>query len=159
MKSCTMIHRSILTASLVLLLATLLLVQPAPQARAADTPAAGPSHQVIACYFHRTNRCPTCKKISAYIEESVQTGFEAEVKDGTVKMVLVDFQNAKNQKLTEAYKVTGPTLVLLDLHDGKVTAWKAAPKVWSLVSKKNEFLKYVRQEVKGYLDGERTAAR
>ena len=73
-------------------------------------------------------------------------------------MVMVDFQNAKNQKLTDAYKITGPTLVLLDIHDGKVKAWKAAPKVWSLVSKKSDFFNYVQQEVKSYLDGERTAA-
>jgi hypothetical protein len=50
-------------------------------------------------------------------------------------------------------------LVLLDIHDGKVTAWKAAPKVWSLVSKKDAFFDYVQAEVKSYMDGERTAAR
>jgi hypothetical protein len=153
------IQRRALPASLAFLSITLLLMQPAPQSRAEDKPAATPSHQVIACYFHRTNRCPTCKKISAYIEESVNTGFESQVKDGSVKMVMVDFQNPKNQKMTDAYKITGPTLVLLDIRDGKVKAWKAAPKVWSLVSKKDDFFKYVQEEVKSYLDGERTAAR
>ena len=158
MKSRT-IHRGILTASFVWLSITVLFLQPAPQARADDKPAAAPSHQVVACYFHRTNRCPTCKKISAYIDESVQAGFEAQVKDGSVKMVMVDFQSDKNQKLTDAYKITGPTLVILDIHNGKVKAWKAAPKVWSLVGNKDEFFKYVQQEMKSYMDGERTAAR
>ncbi len=64
---------------------------------------------------------------------------------------MVDFQDAKNQKLTEAYKITGPTLVLMDIHDGKVKSWKPAPKVWSLVGKKNDFFKYVQQELKDYL--------
>ena len=54
-------------------------------------------------------------------------------------MTMIDFQDAKNQKFTEAYKITGPTLVILDIHDGKVKAWKPAPKVWSLVGKKSEF--------------------
>ena len=127
-------------------------------ARADDSAEAAPSHQVVACYFHRTNRCPTCKKIGSYIEEAVEAGFADEIKAGTVKVKMVDFQDAKNQKLTEAYKITGPTLVLMDVHDGKVKAWKPSPKVWSLVSKKNDFFKYVQQELKSYLTPTSTAA-
>ena len=82
MKSRTIFRRCLVLTGSALLLAAWLATPYVPQARAADTSAAGPSHQVVACYFHRTNRCPTCKKISAYIEESVKTGFEAQVKDG-----------------------------------------------------------------------------
>jgi hypothetical protein len=126
---------------------------------AAETSAAAPEHQVIACYFHRTVRCPTCKKISAYIEESVQTGFAKQVKDGSVKMIMVDFQDSKNKKAVDAYKINGPTLVIMDVHNGDVTSWKPAPKVWSLVGKKNDFFKYVQTEMQGYLDGKKTASR
>ncbi len=157
MKSRTNQH-GFLAVSLVVLSITLSFAQPAPVARADDKPAAVPSHQVVACYFHRTNRCPTCQKISAYIEESVKTGFEMQLKHGSVKVVMVDFQNPKNQKMTDAYKIKSPTLVLLDIQDGKVKAWKAAPKVWSLVGKKDEFFKYVQEEVKSYLDGDLTDA-
>ena len=126
---------------------------------AADDPAPSPSHQVMACYFHRTVRCDTCKKISAYIDEAVQTGFASQVKNGTVKMVMVDFQDEKNKKLTQAYKITGPTLVIMDVHDGGTTAWKPAPKVWSLVGKKADFFKYVEGEIQVYLDDGKTAAK
>ncbi len=129
----------------------------APGAMAADARTAASSHQVIACYFHRTVRCPTCQRISAYIEEAIQTGFKAELNGGRVKLLLMDFQDAKNQKYTEAYRITGPTLVLMDVHDGKVTSWKPAPKVWSLVGKKGDFLGYVQSEVRSYLDGQKTA--
>ena len=124
-----------------------------PRASAAEKRAAGPSHQVIACYFHRTVRCPTCRTISAYIEESVKTGFASQLKNGSVRIVMIDFQDAKNQQYTQAYGIEGPTLVLMDVRDGKVKAWKPAPKVWSLVGQKDEFFKYVRGEVQGYLDG------
>lgn len=134
-------------------------VQQTPSATAADAPAVAPSHQVIACYFHRTVRCPTCRRISDYIEEAVGTGFKAEIKAGSVKVVMMDFQNAKNEKYAKAYQITGPTLVLMDVHDGKVTAWKPAPKVWSLVGQKSEFVNYVRGEVRSYLDGQKTARR
>jgi len=148
-----------LTNYVLLAAITLIAFQQSPRAIAAEESSAVPSHQVLACYFHRTNRCPTCKKISAYIDEAVQTGFASQVKEGSVKMTMVDFQDAKNQKLTQAYKITGPTLVIMDVHDGEVADWKPAPKVWSLVGKKNDFFKYVQTEIQGYLDGKKTAAR
>jgi hypothetical protein len=125
--------------------------------KAEEQPAATASHKVVACYFHRTVRCPTCKKISAYIDEAVKDGYAAEIKAGKVEMILMDFQDPKNQKFTEAYKISGPTLVLMDVHDGKVTSWKPAPKVWSLVGKKDQFLKYVQDEVRSYLDAKPAA--
>ncbi|OHB80909.1 MAG: hypothetical protein A2V98_05565 [Planctomycetes bacterium RBG_16_64_12] len=154
------ITRSFSPAACVMLLAVAFVVsEQGSQASAADKPAAGPSHQVIACYFHRTVRCPTCRKISAYIEESVKTGFAHQMKDGRVKMLMIDFQDSKNQKYSEAYQIAGPTLVLMDVHDGKVTSWKPAPKVWSLVGNKDAFLRYVQGEVQSYLEGTQTAAR
>jgi hypothetical protein len=121
-------------------------------AQAADTPAAAPAHQVVACYFHRTVRCPTCQKISAYIEESIKTAYAEELKDGRVKISMVDFQSPKNQKLAAAYKITGPTLVIMNVKDGKVATWKPAPKVWTLVADKASFFKYVQGEVRGYVE-------
>ena len=110
------------------------------------------AHRVIACYFHRTQRCPTCRKIGAYIEEAVQTGFAQEIRQGQVSVQLVDFQNPKNRKYTESYEITGPTLVLIDVHDGKVAAWRPAPKVWSLVGDKEAFFQYVQQGIRDYME-------
>ena len=128
-------------------------------AQSESAPAVAPAHQVIACYFHRTQRCPTCRTISAYIEEAVKTGFAAQLKDGRVKLAMVDFQDVKNQAFTQAYRITGPTLVLMDVQDGKVVSWKPAPKVWSLVGQKAQFFRYVQGEVQSYLGGKAVAAR
>lgn len=136
----------------------LVLAGEASPARSADG-AAAPSHQVIACYFHRTVRCPTCRTISAYIEESVKAGFAAQLQDGSVKLTMIDFQDPKNQKFTQAYRITGPTLVIMDVKDGKVASWKPAPKVWSLVGQKDQFFRYVQGEVQSYLQDSATAAR
>jgi hypothetical protein len=67
-------------------------------------------------------------------------------------VVMIDFQDSKNKEQVDAYKITGPTLILLDVRDGKVKDWKRAPKVWSLVSKKDDFFKYVQEEMNGYLE-------
>ncbi len=123
-------------------------------ARAAeDKPVEKPTHRVVAIYFHRTKQCPTCKKITAYIKEAVKAEFEEQTKTRQVTMHTIDFQAAKNKKFTKAYKINRPTLVLADIRDGKVTDWKPMPKVWSLVVKKPDFMKYVQKGVRDYLDG------
>jgi len=119
---------------------------------AAEKPADLPEHRVVAMYFHRTQRCPTCKRISEYIEEAIQTGFAKELKGNTVSFHLIDYQDRKNANFTRAYKIEAPTLVLADVHQGKVTTWKPMPLVWSLVAKKKDFLKYVQGGVRGYLE-------
>ncbi len=119
---------------------------------AKKTPPASAPTYVMACYFHRTQRCPTCLRISAYIEDSIKERFVKEVKDGKVKMAMVDFQNPDNAKFTEAYQIQGPTLVILNVKDGKVKEWKPAPRVWVLVKDKESFAKYVETEVRAFLD-------
>jgi thiol-disulfide isomerase/thioredoxin len=121
----------------------------------AEQPAKLPEHRVVAMYFHRTQRCPTCKRISAYIDEAIQKGFAKELKDRTVSFYLIDYQDRKNAKFAKAYKIEGPALVLADAHREKVTAWMPMPKVWSLVARKAEFLKYVQDGVRGYLKDKR----
>jgi hypothetical protein len=125
----------------------------------ADKPAAEPAHQVIAAYFHRTTRCDTCKKVGAYIDESIKSAFDAQLKDGTVRLTEIDFQDAKNQKVVKAYGISDPTLVIMDVRDGKVASWKKATKAWSLVGNKKDFSKYVQDEVKAYLDGKPKTAK
>ena len=45
---------------------------------AADAPA----DRVVAMYFHRTQRCPTCQKMGSFSDEAVKTGFADQIKDG-----------------------------------------------------------------------------
>jgi len=113
-----------------------------------------PAHQVVAIYFHRMHRCPTCQRIGAYIEGALQAANAHELKTHVVQWQLVDYENGKNQRLVESYDIAGPTLVLLDVHEGQVKQWKPMPKVWSLVGRKKEFFAYVQQGVNSYLKEE-----
>ena len=110
-----------------------------------------PADRVAVMYFHRTQRCPTCKKIGSYVEEAVKKGFADQLKDKTVGLYFVDFQQEKNAKIAKAFKVTGPTLVLAKVVDNKTAVWQPMPKVWKLVGEKDEFFKYVQGGVKEYL--------
>ena len=90
---------------------------------AAEERPAAPEHRVAAMYFHRTHRCPTCRKISEYIEEAVKTGFARQVEARSVRFTLIDYQDPKNEKYVKGYKINAPTLVLADVHGDKVTAY------------------------------------
>lgn len=138
-------------------LACLLLVVAVALPTATAFAAESPARQVILCYFHRTVRCPTCKMAGAAVEEAARIGFPNQLKDGSVAVVDVDFQDPKNQQYVQAYRVSGPLLVVLDVRDGKVVAWKPAPKVWSLLRKRPELLKYIQTEVQSYLDAQAAA--
>ncbi|MCO6043933.1 nitrophenyl compound nitroreductase subunit ArsF family protein [Aeoliella sp. ICT_H6.2] len=108
-------------------------------------------HQVVAIYFHRTQRCPTCKRIGTLSQEAVTKGFAKEAKSGVVDFQLVDFQNKKNTKLAETYGIQSPTLVLLNRFEGETVCWTKMPKVWQLVGKPAAFRAYVQEGVALYL--------
>lgn len=110
---------------------------------AADAPA----DRVIAIYFHRTQRCPTCQKMGSYSEEAVKTGFAKQLKDGTVAFYHVDFQNPKNAALTKGYKISGPALIVAKISKNKVVKYADLADIWTNVADKKKFVKYVQTGV------------
>ncbi|QDU57504.1 nitrophenyl compound nitroreductase subunit ArsF family protein [Aeoliella mucimassa] len=108
-------------------------------------------HEVVAIYFHRTQRCPTCKRIGSLAEGAVDQNFAKEIATGAVRFQYVDFQDKKNAKLAKGYHITSPTLVLVNVHQGKTACWTAMPKVWQLIGKPAEFEQYVSDGVTRYL--------
>jgi hypothetical protein len=117
-------------------------------APAADAPA----DRVVAMYFHRTQRCPTCQKMGSYSEKAVKTGFAKQIKDGTVAFYYVDFQHKKNAKLVKGYNVSGPTLIVARIKGKKVKEFKDLDDIWTHVADKEAFIKYVQENVSAYTD-------
>jgi len=117
-----------------------------PTALAAEAPA----DRVIAIYFHRTERCPTCQTMGKYSEEAVKKGFAKEVKDGTVAFYYIDYQNRKNAAVKKGYKITDPALIVAKIVAGKVKEYKDLEDIWDKVDDKEAFLKYVRENVTAY---------
>ena len=118
--------------------------------RAAAASSAPPKDRVVAMYFHRTERCPTCLKMGSYTEEAMGSGFAAQLKSGTVEFHYIDFQNKNNAAFTKAYGITGPALILAKVVDNKVTEFKNLKDIWTNVGDKKAFLKYVQDNVAAY---------
>lgn len=107
--------------------------------------------EVIAYYFHTTYRCVSCKKIEAYSKEAIENGFAEELKSGTLKFESINIDDAENKHFAKDYQLYTKSLVICDMESGKQTEWKNLEKVWQLLRDKEEFIKYVRDEINSYL--------
>lgn len=109
------------------------------------------SHKVVAYYFHTNTRCDTCIKIEAYSHEAIEEGFKNQIKDGTLELRIVNYEEPQNRHYIKDYKLVSKSLILVNVVDGKQTEWTNLKLVWTLVKNKEAFLNYVRGEVKNYL--------
>ena len=113
--------------------------------------AQSPSHKVIAYYFHTNTRCSTCKKIEAYSKEAINEGFKKELRDGTLELKIVNYEEPENRHFIKDYKLVTKSLILVNMIDGEQLEWTNLKLVWQLTSNKEAFLNYVRGEVRDYL--------
>ena len=109
------------------------------------------AHRVIAYYFHTNTRCSTCIKIEAYSHEAIEQGFPEELKNGTLEMRVVNYEQPENRHFMQDYMLVSKSLILVNMVNGKQTAWTNLKVVWHLTERKDAFLNYVRREVRGYL--------
>jgi thiol-disulfide isomerase/thioredoxin len=110
-----------------------------------------PADRTVVMYFHRTNPCPTCRKMSAYTEEAVQSGFAEQLKSGKVEYHYIDFQDENNAAAVKGYKIQRPTLILAKIVNNKVKEHKNLEEMWTKVGDKDAFVEYVQSNVKEYL--------
>jgi len=127
-----------------------LALMPSGPTLAAEPVAKPAADRVVVMYFHRTKRCPTCLKMGSYSEEAVTKGFAGQIRKGTVELYYIDFQDKKNAALTKAYRVSGPSLIVVKVVENKVVQLKNLKDIWAKVGDKKAFLKYVRDNVTAY---------
>jgi Zn-dependent alcohol dehydrogenase len=114
------------------------------------TAADPPGDRVVAMYFHRTQRCPTCLKMGSYSEDAVTSGFAEQIDDGTVAFHYIDFQDKKNAALKKGYGVTGPALIVAKIAKNEVAEFKNLEEIWSKVGEKADFIEYVQENITAY---------
>ena len=126
---------------------------PADSTRVAPDTTASP-HRVIAYYFHTTKRCVSCRKIEAYSQEAIETGFPEDLKSGRLVWRVVNIEEKGNEHFVKDYQLYTKSLILVDERDGKQAAWKNLPKVWEYLNDKAKFVHYVQEETRAFLTTE-----
>ncbi len=107
--------------------------------------------QLVVYYLHSNRRCMTCRKLEAYSEEAVSTGFAEQLTDSTIVWRVVNFEEEGNEHYAKGYQLYSQSLILSRLHEGKETGWKSLDKIWELVGDKDEFIAYVQTEVRDFI--------
>ena len=124
-----------------------------------DTPVAAADSQaasrdgVVVYYFHGNVRCATCRRIEAYAHEALTTGFERELKRGTLIWRPTNVETPGNGHFVEDFRLTTRSVVVAEMRDGATLRWQVLDEVWQVVGDKAEFLAYIRDEVRRFIGG------
>jgi hypothetical protein len=108
---------------------------------------------VIAYYFHGTRRCPTCRKLEAYTQEAIASGFADDLKDKRLIWRVVNVDLPDNEHYVRDYSLTTKSVVLVAVDAGKEGRWENLSRIWDLVGDKAAFTSYVQGEVADFQEG------
>ncbi len=113
------------------------------------TPAA---RKLVAYYFHLNKRCNTCRAIELQAKEAVDAGFPETLMSGRLEWRAVNLDDAGNEHYYQDFQLTGSSLVLVDLVQGKPSRYKTLQKTWDLVADPPAFQAYIQAETKSWLE-------
>jgi len=78
-----------------------------------------PTKKLEVIYFHATRRCPTCLAIEENTRKALDTYFSDQLKNGTIKLTVINVDEDKNKAIAEKYEATGSALFLTRNNNGK----------------------------------------
>lgn len=78
-----------------------------------------PTQKLDVIYFHATRRCPTCVAIEENTRKTLDTWFSNQLKNGTIKLTVINVDEDKNKAIAEKYEATGSALFLTKTSNGK----------------------------------------
>jgi len=106
---------------------------------------------VIAYYFHRTFRCPTCRAIEANAEQVIRKNFAQELADGRLTWMPFNLDEPGGQEFEKEFNISISTLVIAKMKGDNNTEYKKLEKVWDLLGDSDKFSQYITEEIKKYL--------
>ncbi len=133
------------------LLATCSFFSPRVSAGQPTTGSAPPKEGIVAFYFHGNVRCATCRKIEAYTDEAIRTGFAEALDNGTLTWIVINVDQPMNEHFIEDFELVTRSVVLVEYRDGEVVRWKNLEKVWQLVRSEDRFVEYIQGETREFL--------
>jgi hypothetical protein len=107
--------------------------------------------KVIAYYFHGNFRCTTCRTIEQYSHDAIHSYFARELESEKMEFRSVNVEEPENRHLVQKYQLFSKSLVLSLVTDSEELKWKNLTDVWTLVSNKDKFFQYVKDEVEIFL--------
>jgi PBP1b-binding outer membrane lipoprotein LpoB len=120
------------------------------QAEMIDEPITDSSIKVEVYHFHGISQCVSCITVGAYAEETVNTYFSQELKDGRLVFAHVNYDLPENKALATKYGVTGSSLWIGTYTDGKFSKEENV-NVWYKINSKGDYLSYLKEVISAKL--------
>ena len=126
---------------------------PSPATPPASDNSSGPADRVDVVYFHRTQRCYSCKYVEARTLYTLETYFEDELASGRVTFQVINVQDKENADIVEKYDASYLSLYINTVRGG-TDHIEEATNVYSLIGKDEAFSKALKSKIEKSLNGE-----
>jgi hypothetical protein len=114
----------------------------------------GPADRVDVVYFHRTQRCYTCRYAEAATNYTVQTYFADELASGKVTFQSINAQDEANADIVEKYNdASYLTLCINTVRDG-ADHIEEVTDIWTVIGDDEAFVEIVKNKIEESLTGE-----
>jgi hypothetical protein len=107
--------------------------------------------KVFVFYCHGTFRCSTCQTIEKYSHDAIYQYFPKELSTGKLEFKAVNIEEEENRHYIKDYQLFSRSLILVLYKDDKQVKWKNLKEVWIHAGDKENFFRYVKDEVEGFL--------
>jgi hypothetical protein len=115
------------------------------------TAASAQTPRFVVYYFHGNMRCATCRKLEAYSEEAITTGFANDIERGALAFRAVNVDEAQNEHFVKDFQLTNKSVVVVEYRDGEVARFENLNEIWQRVRDKDDFLEYVRSSIREFI--------
>ncbi len=106
--------------------------------------------KILAVYFHGNTRCRTCLEIEKMARDIVTYEFGDKNGAAGIYWVAVNYDVPENDRYIAELQIETPSLILMEVEDGKVLRSKNLPNTWDFVDDEQSFSKYLFDEVIGF---------
>lgn len=123
------------------------------EATVAESRPVGPS-QIVVYYFHGDQRCMTCQKLEGYAKEALDANFADQLASGQIVWKPINIDQPANTHFVKDYGLFTKSVILSRLEDGRETAFKNLDRIWNLVSDKDRYIEYIREQIAAFLESD-----
>ena len=109
-----------------------------------------PIDRVQIYYFHRTQRCSTCRTIGRLTGEVVSQQFPEQAASGVIYFQEVNVELPENRALAKKFGATGPSL-FINVISGERENISQDMTIWRLVNNEDQFKEYLTNKLASLL--------
>ena len=150
---CSLITIFVLSASILSGCATQ--SQPATPPSTYATPTAQPNasgaNRLEVVYFHRTNRCYSCRYAEDTTRYTITTYFSDELASGELVFTALDLQDRANSAMVEKYGAYSSSLFINEVKNGGEQIENVTD-IWYHVGDDEAFVSLVKSEIESHLE-------